>query len=60
MMRSNLKMCSQVARSLLDKNRRICAVDLLGATPTAEARRVIPFDFSLFQKLLVSSVMLVI
>ena len=53
-------MCSQVARSLLDKNRRICAVDLLGATPTAEARRVIPFDFSLFLKLLVSSVMLVI
>ena len=57
-MRSNLKICSQVARSLLGKDRRICAADFLGATPTAEARRVCLFDFSSFLRLLLSRAML--
>ena len=57
-MRSNLKICSQVARSLLGKDQRICAADLLGATPAAEAGRVISVDFSLFLRLLVSRAML--
>ena len=58
MMRINPKICSQADRNLLGKGRHICAVDLLGANPIAEARRLIFFDFSLFPRLFVSKSML--
>ena len=57
MMWINPKMCSQVARSLLGKDRRIFVVSLLGATPTAEAHRVCSVDFFLFLRLFVSRAM---